>query len=207
MRKLALLLLAALLAGCSSETQKPTPTAPAKPAVKAPEFETGRTALHKMYATARTWAADAKPFRLQSVPTKDSAGADGKAEVWRAWFASPNKRSVKPYTWSGGSGEDMPERGVSFGPEDSFNPSNISTQPFDIGFLKTDSDQAFKTAQEKGGDALLKKMPGTPILYTLDWSGKTNELIWHVSYGETPSEYKLKIAVDASTGGFLRKEK
>ncbi len=36
MRKLALLFLAALLAGCSSEPQKPaTPAAPAKPAVKA----------------------------------------------------------------------------------------------------------------------------------------------------------------------------
>ena len=208
MRKLALLLLGSLLAGCSSEPQKPAAaTAPVKPAVKAPEFETGRTALHKMYTTARTWAPDAKPFRLQSTPTKDASGADGKAQIWRAWFASPNKRSVKPYTWSGGSGDDMPERGVSFGPEDTFNPSNTSTQPFDIAFLKSDTDQAYKAAQEKGGEVLLKKVPGTPVIYTLDWSAKTNELIWHVSYGDTPTNYKLKIAVDASTGGFLRKEK
>ncbi|MBZ5646550.1 MAG: hypothetical protein LAN37_04925 [Acidobacteriia bacterium] len=210
MRKLALLLLAALLTGCSSEPQKPASETPSKPTAaqsKAPEFETGRTAFYRMYTTARIWAPDAKPFRLQSVPTKGSSGAEGKAEIWLAWFASPGKRAVKPYTWSGGSGENMPERGISFGPDDSFNPSNTSTQPFDVNFLKTDSDQAYKAAQEKGGDAFLKKAPGTPIIYTLDWDGKSNELIWHVIYGDTPTNYKLKIAVNASTGGFLKKEK
>ena len=211
MRKLALLLLLAALAGCSSEPKKTEegakPAATPAKQVKAPEFQTGRTAFYEMYRTARTWAPDVKPFRVQSSPTKESSGADGKAEVWRAWFASATKREVKPYTWSGGTGDDLPERGVSFGPVDTFNPSNASTQTFDANFLKTDSDQAYKAAQEKGGDALLKKSPGTPIIYTLDWDGKSNELIWHVSYGESPLIYKLKIAVDAATGGFLRKEK
>ncbi len=209
MRKLALLLLVAVVVGCSSEptkTEEGAKPAP-KAAAKSPEFQTGRTAFYEMYRTARQWAPDVKPFRLQSSPTKDAPGTDGKAEVWQAWFASPSKREVKPYTWSGGTGENLPERGVSFGPVDSFNPSNTSTQPFDANFLKSDSDAAYKAAQEKGGEALLKKSPGLPIIYTLDWDAKSNELIWHVSYGETPQDYKLKIAVDASTGGFLRKEK
>ncbi len=211
MRKLALLLLLALLAGCSSnpqnqkKTEEMTKPAQATPAV--PELETGRSAFYKCFQKARTWAPDAKPFRVQSGVTKDARGADGKAEVWMAWFASPSKRSVKPYTWSGGAGENLPEKGVSFGPEDTFNPSNASTQPFDVNFLKSDTDQAYKVAQEKGGAALQKKSPDTPIVYVLDWSPKENELIWHVVYGESPTDYKLKIAVDASTGGFLRKEK
>lgn len=127
--------------------------------------------------------------------------------VWHAWFASPSRRSVKPYTWSGGSGENLPERGVTFGPDDTFSPTNASTQPFDVNFLKSDSDNAYKVAQEKGGAELEKKHPGTPVVYMLDWSGKANELIWHVIYGDSPTDYKLRIAVDASTGGFLRKEK
>ncbi len=209
MRKIALLLLLALLAGCSStepkndKVNKPATTSQAKP----PEFQTGRTAFYEMYRTARTWAPDAKPYRVQSSATKDAPGTDGKAEVWMAWFASPSKREVKPYTWCGGTGENLPERGVSFGPVDTFNPSNTSTQPFDVNFLKQDSDAAYKTAQEKGGEALEKKSPGTPVVYILDWDGKANELIWHVIYGEAAQDYKLKIAVNASTGGFLRKEK
>lgn len=210
MRKLVVLLLVALLAGCSSEPKKAEEGAKppvAKPEAKAPEFQTGRTAFYEMYRAARTWAPDAKPFRVQSSPTKEAPGTDGKAEVWHAWFASPSKREVKPYTWSGGTGENLPERGVSFGAVDTFNPTNTSTQPFDPNFLKSDTDQAYKAAQEKGGEALLKKAPGTPIIYTLDWDAQSNELIWHVSYGESPIEYKLKIAVNASTGGYLKKEK
>lgn len=205
MRTLVLLLLAAMLCGCSSEPQKPaeTPQPKASATPAAPELMTGRTAFYECYRKARTWAADAKPYRLESSTTKEP---DGKAVVWHAWFASPSRRSVKPYTWSGG-GENAPEKGVSFGPDDTFNPSNASTQPFDVNFLKTDSDNAYKVAQEKGGADLEKKHPGTPITYVLDWSPRANELIWHVIYGDTPSEYRLKIAVDAATGGFLRKEK
>jgi len=209
MRKLALLLAVAMLAGCSSEPKKAEEGGKPAPQAKqpaAPELQTGRTAFYEMYRVARTWAPDVKPFRLQSSPTKDAPGTEGKAEVWHAWFASPSRHGVKPYTWSGGTGENLPEKGVSFGPEDTYNPNNTSTQVFDPNFLKSDSDQAYKVAQEKGGAAVLKKSPETPILYTLDWDGKHNELIWHVTYGDL-HEYRLKIAVNASTGGYLKKEK
>jgi hypothetical protein len=209
MRKIALLLLAAILCGCSSEPQKPaeTPQPKASATPSAPELMTGRSAFYECYRKARTWAPDAKPYRVESSASKDSPGTDGKAIVWHAWFASPSRRSVKPYTWSGGSGENLPEKGVTFGPDDSFSPTNASTQPFDVGFLKTDSDNAYKVAQEKGGTELEKKHPGTPVTYILDWNGKANELIWHVIYGDSPNEARLRIAVDAATGGFLRKEK
>ena len=210
MRKLALLLLAAMLAGCSSnppaekKAEETKPQAKATPA--APELETGRSAFYEMMRKARTWAPDVKPFRLESGATKDAPGTDGKAIVWHAWFASPSKGSVKPYTWSGG-GADLPDKGVTFGPEDTFSPTNRSTQPFDLDFFKVDSDQAYKAAQEKGGAALEKKSPGTQVFYTLDFDGGAHELIWHVAYGDSPTDYKLKIAVNASTGGFMKKER
>jgi hypothetical protein len=194
-----------LLAGCSSEPTQPAPSTPPKP--KATEFETGRVAFQKAYITARGWARDAQPFRLESQLTADSKGRDGKSDVWRASFASPTSRSTKPYVWSGTDATDAPSRGVSPGTEDTYSPNNSSTQVFDIAFLKVDSDQAFKTAQEHGGDKLLEKSPDTPVLYVLDWSRATNQLIWHVIYGTSRDDAKLRVAVNATSGEFIRIEK
>ena len=192
-----------LMAGCTSE-----PTQPAeKPQPKAAEYVTGRTAFQKLYIAARGWARDAQPFRLESQITTDSKGKDGKAAVWRASFGSPAQRGAKPYVWSGTDAQDAPSRGINPGVEDTYSPNNSSTQIFDIAFLKVDSDKAFEVAQGHGGDKLLEKSPDTPVLYLLDWSGATNELIWHVIYGTSRDEAKLKVAVNASSGDFMRVEK
>jgi len=206
MKKLLMAVLALLLmAGCSSEPAKPAQEE--KPQPKPTEFETGRVAFQKTYIAARGWARDAQPFRLESQITADSKGKDGKADVWRASFASPTQRSVKPYVWSGTDATDAPARGVSPGTEDTYVPTNASTQIFDIAFLKVDSDQALETAQKHGGDKILEKDPDTPILYVLDWNRATNQLVWHVIYGTNRDEAKLRIAVNASSGDFIRTEK
>ncbi len=209
-RKLLLagLLALAMLAGCSSQSPKPeAESKPAKPAVKPPKYETGRVALQTLNVTARNWAADAQPVRLESIPTKDAPSKDGKAGAWRASFASAQRRGVKPYVWSGVDEEGAPERGVSGGAEDDYNPRNLSTQPFDIAFLKTDTDSAFQIAQEHGGKKILDKSPDTPVTYALDWDPRKNELVWHVIYGTSSASSKLTIAVNASTGLFLRVQK
>ena len=97
---------------------------------------------------------------------------------------------MKMFVWSGLVGPDAPEKGISFSAEDTWNPTNTSTQPFNIGFLKTDSDAAYQVAQQHGGDKLTK-----------------NELVWHVIYGSSADEAKLRVAVNAATGEFLRIEK
>lgn len=202
MQKLLMPLLAlALMTACSSEPAKPTETA--KPQPKPPELLTGRSAFQKLYVSAHGWGPDARPYRLESMTNDDSKGADGKSAIWRAGFASAVQRGTKPYTWSG-SGTD---RGVNPGTEDSYNPNNASTQVFDIAFLKIDSDKAFEVAQQHGGDKILAKSPDTPVLYILEWNHVTNELIWHVIYGESRDNAKLKVAVNATSGDFLRIEK
>lgn len=200
---LALILL--VLAGCTSEPSKPAQTEAPKP--KTPDFETGRVAFQKTYIAARGWARDAQPYRLESQITGDSKGKDGKADVWRATFASPSGRSAKPYIWSGTDATDAPSRGVSPGNEDSYTPSNSNTQVFDLAFLKVDSDQAFETAQKHGGEKVLEKTPDTPVLYILDWNHVTNQLVWHVIYGTSPDSAALRVDVNASNGDFLRIEK
>lgn len=210
MKRFALAVLAlAVLAGCQSGVkstggaQQPGAEKKEKP----PEFETARVAFQKLFPAARMWAADARPFRVASEPTKVASGKDGKSAVWRASFASVSRGNIKLYTWSGVKAEDAPEPGVSAGTEDTYNPANSSTQPFDIVYWKTDSDQAFKVAQQHGGEKLLKATPDMPVVYLLDWNPKATQLVWHVMYGGTGLDTKLRVAVDASTGNFLRVEK
>jgi hypothetical protein len=193
-----------LLSACSSDSK---PAEEAKPEVKGPELITARSAFQKLYVAARGWNQDAKPYRIESTATSDGNGQDGKWAVWRCSFASATQRSEKTYTWSGSAANGAPERGVNPGTEDSYSPSNASTQVFDMAFLKIDSDAAFATAQKHGGDKVLEKAPDTPVIYLCDWNHNTNELTWHVIYGASREGAKLTVAVNASTGEFIRVEK
>lgn len=205
MKKLAFLCIAALsLAGCSSNN--PTPSQPSQSAPKQAEYETGRVAFQKLYLSARGWNGDATPFRLQSQYTPDAPLSDGKAGLWRASFASPARRMMKMFIWSGLVGADAPEQGVTFTTEDSWNPTNTSTHIFSFEFLKIDSDKAFEVAEKNGGSKLTKKDPKQPVFFVLDWDNAKNVLLWHVIYGTTQDDAKLRIAVNASTGEFERVE-
>jgi len=196
----------AFLAGCSSSpSTAPAPQAKAEP--KPAEQLTGRAAFQKTFIAARNYAADVRPFRIESIPSTDGNGVDGKSAIWRASFASAIQHGVKPFFWSGSNASDAPSRGVSPGNEDAYNPSNASTQVFDPAFLKVDSDQAFAEAQRHGGDKILEKDSTTPVIYICDWNHNTNELIWHVIYGGSRETAKLTVAVDATTGAFARVEK
>jgi hypothetical protein len=202
MKKLLLVMFAlATLTACNSEAPKTTETA--KPQPKPPEVLTGRSAIQKLYISAHGWGPDARPYRLESSPNADSNGHDGKSAIWHAGFASVAQRGTKPYTWAG-SGDD---RGVNPGIEDTYNPSNASTTAFDFQFLKIDSDKAVEVAQQHGGDKLLAKEADTPVMYILEWDRVNNNLVWHVIYGTSRADAKLKVAVDATTGEFIRIEK
>jgi hypothetical protein len=197
-------MLLALIVGCESNTTK---SPEAKPEPKGPELLTARAAFQKLFIAARNYAVDVKPFRIESTPTTDGNGHDGKSAIWRASFASATKNGVKPFTWSGTDAPDAPSRGVSPGNEDVYNPRNASTQVFDVAFLKVDSDQAFTVAQKHGGEKILEKDPATSVIYVCDWNHNTNELAWHVIYGSARDNAKLTVAVNASSGEFIRVEK
>src|SRR6266571_5526270 len=211
MKTIAVAVLAlGMLAGCSQPKQpaeQPQPKNAATPAPKTSELESGRIIFQKLYVAAHGWAPDARPYILESQNSKDASGASGKAAVWRGAFASPLRQSIKSFIWSGSSDEGAPARGISPSTEDTYNPANTSTQPFDISFLKNDSDQAFKVAQQHGGEKITRKAPDQPITYLLDWDRRKNQLVWHVIYGSSRPDAKLTVAVDASTGQFLRVEK
>src|ERR1700693_2487319 len=192
-----LILLLTWTAACSSERAKPPASETPQP--RAQEAITGSSAFFKCYISARIWAPDAQPFRVESYANADSKGRDGKAGEWRAGFAAPSKHSTKSFTWSNSD--------ISHGVDDTYSPTNSSTQIFNVQFLKTDTDRALAVAQQHGGEKLLQREPDTPILYVLDWNRQENELIWHVIYGANRDTAKLRVAVNASTGEFSRVEK
>ncbi len=196
-----LIFITALFVGCSSEpTSAPAPVAP-----QPSQTETGRFAFQKMLVAAHFWSRDAQPIQLASQPLKDSNGHDGKATFWSANFASASRLKSEQFTWSGTSDPDTP-RGVGHSTEDIFNPANRSTQPFDLNFLKVDSDKAFEMAQQHGGKEMLAKKPAQQVIYLLDFDSRINQLKWHVIYGDSPGNAPLTVIVDATTGVFVHKE-
>jgi len=204
MTKTAIVLLAATLLtlGCDNSPKKTEGAANQKPAI---DTVTGRFALQKMLPPARIWAADAKPVRLQSSLLGGTDGHEGKASFWRCMFGSAARQKAETFTWSGMDTPDIPQ-GINHGAEDSYNPANRSTQGFALPFLKVDSDQAFDMAQQHGGKQLLAKNSKQEVIYMLDWDPSVNELNWHVIYGNSESNAKLTIIVNASEGKFVRKE-
>lgn len=198
MRKLVVAILAfGVLSGCSSEPSKPATAE--KPQPKPAATITGSGAFYKCFIAARNWAPDPQPYRVESEIAGDSKGRDGKAGAWRAGFASPSLREIRTFTWTG--------EGISANVQDTYSPTNTSTQVFNVQFLKVDTDKALETAQKHGGEKLLAEEPDTPVLYVLDWNRRENNLVWHVIYGTDRDSAKLRVAVDATTGGFLRVEK
>jgi hypothetical protein len=198
MKRLALiLLLLAIISGCTSEAPQPAPTA------QPPDPQTGRSAFQHMFIAARGWAPDIRPYQLQSAAVGDHKGRDGKAVLWTAAFTSASMRASKPYSWSGIDAPDTPSRGVNPGTQDNFTPGN----DFDVQYLKVDSDKAFAVAEEHGGDKILKDKPDTAVIYLLDWNRSGSNLVWHVIYGTSRNQAALVADVDATTGAFLRKEK
>ncbi|HLZ00201.1 MAG TPA: hypothetical protein VKT33_14170 [Candidatus Angelobacter sp.] len=189
----------ALLLGCENEK----PAAPTAPPV---QLQTGRFALQKMLVPARGWAPDAQPVWLQSVYiAQDGNGHDGKYSLWRAAFASPSRQKTVIFIWSGTDHSDMP-RGVNHLREEFFNPANRSEQPFDLNFIKIDSEDALETAQKHGGKDLLVKKPNQPVIYLLDYDSRIPQLRWHVIYNDNPAGAPLTVLIDASSGLFIHKE-
>ena len=200
-----ILLSTMMVVGCgpSSTTSSTPEKAPAPAPKKDPVLYTGKSCLSQMAGLAGRWQQDALPFHMESSLNAESSGHDGKSTVWHALFASASRRTYKAFACSGSLLREEPARGVTSAAETPYAP-NVPQLMFQTFLLHTDSDEAFKLAQEKGGAKLLEKDPQQPVLYLLDWDGKNKQLLWVVVYGNSSKGAKGKAVVDAGTGKFLR---
>ena len=150
---------AILTGGCNSTENKAengTPASGASPQSKEPVLYTGQGAFNRMMGLALKWSPDAQPARLESVLTTETTGQNGKSTVWRGFFASPRRRSVKTIVCSGSRRPDAPPFGVSAeGNEGAYN-SDAANLAFLPLLVKTDTDKAFQITLQHGGEAILK---------------------------------------------------
>lgn len=163
---------------------------------------TGKACLNNMADAAQRWQIDAMPFQLESEVNAEGNGQDGKSTVWRALFASPTTRNLKEFVCSGSRLKESPAVGVTSTAEAPY-PPNITSAMFQTFALISDSDVAAKVAKEHGGADILAKNSSQPIVYSLNWDGKTKKLYWFVVYGTSAKGAKGVGIVDASTGTWV----
>jgi hypothetical protein len=90
---LCVISVALLTTGCNSAQNNPNESTSEKPASTAPPqtkehvLYTGQEAFNRMMGLAMRWSRDAQPARLESVPTTETTGQNGKSAVWRGYFA------------------------------------------------------------------------------------------------------------------------
>jgi len=124
---------------------------------------------------------------------------DGKSCVWGLLVASPTKKQIKVFYWSGIGVPDAPSPGISEGQPSAYDAKNPNTQVFDVKKLKVDSNQALATADAHGGSDEWKKA-GTMAQYFLKLDAKTKSPEWQVIYGASDDKPSLTVHVDASSG-------
>jgi len=192
-RELIALAPALLLPSCSSG---PAPQAAAvKPAVPL----TGLHALYQMYTSARAWAQDLQILRYASINIREVPHQDGKAAAWQVVFVSQALAKSRTYTLSIYEASATLHEGIF--PEAPQNWAGDG-KPFLLETAKVDTDKAWETALQHGGDYNTKN-PKIPISWTLGMD-KGADPVWRVIWGESAGESGFSVLVDASTGDFIR---
>lgn len=194
---------------CSTTPEKPADKSQLKLASsietekKDPILYTGKPCFTRMSDMAQRWSPDALPFHMESALNAESNGQGGKATIWRGLFASPSRGTFKTFTCSGSRLKEEAAVGVTSTAETASSPV-VASLLFHPSFLQTDTDQAFATAQQHGGEALVKKDPKQPIVYILEHDAKNKGVFWYVVYGTSESERKGIGVIDATNGTFIR---
>jgi hypothetical protein len=189
------------LVGCSTLTEAPPEKTSVTPAAKGPTLYTAKGCFSSMLNLAQRWSPDAMPFHMESEVNADATGQEGKATVWRAFFASRSRGTMKTVSCSGSRLPTSPALGFSDTPEMAYA-ANVPAAIFDPTAFQTDSDKAFAATLEHGGAPIIKKDPQQPILYLLDWDARRKQLLWVVVYGKSATDRQGVGVVDATTGAF-----
>lgn len=186
-----------ILAACTRQAPSSGGTAPGQSG----EPVTGREAFQELFSAARIWAPDAQPQSLESGNVDGVSTLEGKAPVWRGQFVSRGRRQQRTFQYVSVYIPGGPDKGVSQGPELPWD----GTEPFDVAFLKTDSDVAFQFAQKHGGARLLKAHKKYHVFYDLNRESLNlgQGVAWQVSYGENRATAPLIVHVASDSGRFL----
>ena len=198
---LSAVLLLTMLIGCSTTANQPA-SSEAQPAPKQPTLYTAKDCFSSMVNLAQRWDPGAMPFHMESETNAEATGQDGKATVWRAFFGSRTRGTMKTFVCSGSYLPSAPARGFTDTTEAPYA-ANVPALMFQPSYFLTDSGKAFAATLDHGGSDLIKKNPKQPIIYSLDWDTKRKELVWLVIYGTSGADRQGLGVVNARTGAFL----
>jgi hypothetical protein len=172
-----------------------------KPPPKAPEALTGREAFQRMFPQARSWAPDALPLEIRSINLGRVKADQGKAGAWQTVFVSASRGKAKTYTYSAVEADGNLHEGVFGGLEENYT-ARGDASPFEIAAIKVDSDEAYKTAAEKGAE-YIRKNPDKPVTFLMELSRRFPDVTWRVIWGDSVGTSDYSVFVDGSTGKYL----
>ena len=187
-----------LLAGCSEAPKTEAAKEPDKPAEQP---LTGRQAFQRMYPAARTWATDAQPMQLRSIDLQEVKTEKGKSGAWQAIFVSTSLGKARSYTFSVIDAPGNLHQGVFAGLQESWAGPRGQATPFEIAAIKTDSDEAYRTAAKQSAE-YVKKNPSKPVSFLLERNTRFPDPTWRVIWGESVGTSDYSVFVDAATGKY-----
>ena len=202
------LVLLLLCGGCGGgEATKPGAEAPKTAAAKAagpPKEHTGREAFQNMFVAARSWARDARPFRLTNLHLPSSTGVGGRAATWTAAFASRSLGKYRTFTYSTVAAGSIRQGLFSLHDERYGAESELAGPPFEVAGFKSDSDKAWEAAEGQGGKSFRAKNPQAPVTFLLEYTRSYQRIVWRVCYDSQCSTSPFTVNVDATTGEVLK---
>ncbi len=153
-----------------------------------------------MFAAARAWAPDSRPFRLTNLYLKQSPGIGGRSAAWIAGFASAARRQSRTYTFATLKTAGL-RPGVFSGHDESYrSDSELSGSPFEPAALKIDTDAAFRTAEAKGGSLFREKNPQQPVTFVLERERASGLAVWRVCYAPDCTSSRFTVTINATNG-------
>ena len=193
-----------MLAACSP-SPKPAATettteSQTKEASGPPQPVSGKTAYWEMYKSARAWATDLQPLRLESKEIPGIKNEDGKAAMWTAILGSPSKKEYCTFTYAIVAHSPDIYKGVTIGRTLPWSGPTRDAMPFKTSDA-IDSDAAFQAAS-KDAAAWLKKHPETQASLTLENAFRFPAPVWFVLWGNNKSGYAAY--VNASSGTVMK---
>ncbi len=185
------------MAGCSEAPKEEVK----KEAPKPPMPITGRQGFQMTYPSARAWANDAAPIRVQGVNLDSVKPETAKAPVWQVTYVSASRAAMRVYTWSTVE-EGNIHKGVFGSAQDRWSAGG-QERPFEPGGIQVDTSEALETALTKADKYLAKPGQKPMVNFLLEQTSRFNEPVWIVMWGNSPGNAEFTVTVGATTGKVL----
>jgi hypothetical protein len=179
----------------SAEADTKTEAAPVVPV-------TAKDALWPMYTSARNWTTDFVILKLTPKELSGFKNDNGKAGMWEATFASPNRHEYRVFTYSIAAQAPDIQKGVVVGRALPWNGATREAMPIQLSDFNVDSDKAYQIATAEAA-VWLKKNPDKKLSNFELWNSyRFQSPTWYLMWGDKKAGYVA--FVSAATGKIMK---